>query len=204
MMPPEMCAMPEVITVMSSDWVMCGRYGRMVSGASVCPMKMLAATLSDSAPLAFMNAAHADGEQPHHELHHAQVVEDREQRRDEDDRRQHLEGEEHRVAGAVVAEHRGHDARPRLLVAERAEHEGGADVAEVEQPVDAPGRARRTAAGRGRLQHQQREERSAGRGPRPRSAGRWHDGRRRRSRRWSGSRAARPATAPWAAVRRRR
>ena len=26
--------------------------GRMVSGASVCPMKMLAATFSDSAPLA--------------------------------------------------------------------------------------------------------------------------------------------------------
>ncbi len=29
-----------------------GRYGRMVSGASVWPMKMLAATFSDSAPLA--------------------------------------------------------------------------------------------------------------------------------------------------------
>ena len=29
-----------------------GRNGRIVSGASVCPMKMLAATLSDSAPLA--------------------------------------------------------------------------------------------------------------------------------------------------------
>ena len=54
MMPPEMWAMPEVITVISSDRVICGRYGRIVSGASVCPMKMLAATLSDSAPLAFM------------------------------------------------------------------------------------------------------------------------------------------------------
>ena len=51
MIPPEMCAMPEVITVISSDSVMRGRYGRMVSGASVWPMKMLAATLSDSAPL---------------------------------------------------------------------------------------------------------------------------------------------------------
>ena len=50
MMPPEMCAIPDVITVISSDSVMRGRYGRMVSGASVCPMKMLAATLSDSAP----------------------------------------------------------------------------------------------------------------------------------------------------------
>jgi len=34
--------------------VISGRYGRMVSGASVCPMKMLAATFSDSAPLAPM------------------------------------------------------------------------------------------------------------------------------------------------------
>ncbi len=33
----------------------------MVSGASVCPMKMLAATFSDSAPLAFitLRIAHA-------------------------------------------------------------------------------------------------------------------------------------------------
>ena len=54
MMPPEMCAIPAVITVISSDSVMRGRYGRMVSGASVCPMKMLAATFSDSAPLAPM------------------------------------------------------------------------------------------------------------------------------------------------------
>ncbi len=42
------------MTVMSSDWVISGRYGRIVSGASVWPMKMLAATLSDSAPLARM------------------------------------------------------------------------------------------------------------------------------------------------------
>ena len=54
MMPPEMCAMPAVITVISSDCVISGRYGRIVSGASVWPMKMLAATLSDSAPLTFM------------------------------------------------------------------------------------------------------------------------------------------------------
>ena len=54
MMPPEMCAMPEVITVISSDCVIFGRYGRIVSGASVCPMKMLAATFSVSAPLAFI------------------------------------------------------------------------------------------------------------------------------------------------------
>ena len=52
MMPPETCAMPLVITVISSDCVRSGRNGRIVSGASVCPMKMLAATFSDSAPLA--------------------------------------------------------------------------------------------------------------------------------------------------------
>ena len=33
--PPETCAMPEVITVSNSDRVSLGRYGRMVSGASV-------------------------------------------------------------------------------------------------------------------------------------------------------------------------
>ena len=46
--------MPLVITVMSSERVRSGRNGRMVTGASVCPMKMLAATFSDSAPLAPM------------------------------------------------------------------------------------------------------------------------------------------------------
>ena len=43
--------MPLVMTVISSDRVMPGRKGRMVSGASVWPMKMEAATSSDSAPL---------------------------------------------------------------------------------------------------------------------------------------------------------
>jgi hypothetical protein len=44
--------MPAVITVMSSDIVILGRKGRMVSGASVCPMKIEAATSRLSAPLA--------------------------------------------------------------------------------------------------------------------------------------------------------
>ena len=52
MIPPETCAMPLVMMVISSDCVASGRNGRIVSGASVCPMKMLAATFSDSAPLA--------------------------------------------------------------------------------------------------------------------------------------------------------
>ena len=54
MIDPETCAMPLVITVINSERVRSGRNGRMVTGASVCPMKMLAATLSDSAPLAPM------------------------------------------------------------------------------------------------------------------------------------------------------
>ena len=44
--------MPQVMIVISSDSVSSGRYGRMVSGASVMLRKTLAATLSDSAPLA--------------------------------------------------------------------------------------------------------------------------------------------------------
>ena len=56
-MPPEMCAMPAVMTVISSDWSCSGRNGRIVSGASVWPMKMLAATFRDSAPHAPMTRA---------------------------------------------------------------------------------------------------------------------------------------------------
>ena len=47
--------MPLVITVISSERVSFGRNGRMVRGASVQPMKMLAATFNDSAPLVPMN-----------------------------------------------------------------------------------------------------------------------------------------------------
>ena len=43
------------MTVNSSDWVIPAINGRMVSGASVCPMKMDAATLVLSAPLARMS-----------------------------------------------------------------------------------------------------------------------------------------------------
>ncbi len=44
--------MPLTIMVNNSDSVRPAMNGRIVSGASVCPMKMLAATFSDSAPLA--------------------------------------------------------------------------------------------------------------------------------------------------------
>src|ERR1043166_9697301 len=48
---PEM-TQSELMTVMSSDCVISGRKGLIVRGASVWPMKILAATFSDSAPLA--------------------------------------------------------------------------------------------------------------------------------------------------------
>ena len=54
MMPPETWAMPLVMMVISSERVASGRNGRMVSGASVWPMKMLAATLRLSAPETFI------------------------------------------------------------------------------------------------------------------------------------------------------
>ena len=51
MMPPETWAIPAVMMVINSELVAPARKGRMVSGASVWPMKMLAATLVLSAPL---------------------------------------------------------------------------------------------------------------------------------------------------------
>src|SRR5205814_81727 len=54
MIEPETCAIPAVITVISSERVIRGRNGRIVRGASVCPMKMDAATLRLSAPLAWV------------------------------------------------------------------------------------------------------------------------------------------------------
>jgi len=52
----------------------------MVSGASVCPMKMLAATLRDSAPLAPHHASHHPGCCADDDLHHADVIENREKK----------------------------------------------------------------------------------------------------------------------------
>lgn len=39
---------PPAITAWISEWVMSARYGRMSSGASVCPTKIFPATLSVS------------------------------------------------------------------------------------------------------------------------------------------------------------
>ncbi len=48
---PETWAMPLAMMQNNSLCVRFARNGRIVSGASVCPMKILAATLVDSAPL---------------------------------------------------------------------------------------------------------------------------------------------------------
>src|SRR6267378_1844256 len=110
MIEPETCAIPAVITVINSESVMRGRKGRIVSGASVCPMKIDAARSHD--------LVHPDRERLHHDLHDAEVVHDREQRGDEDDRGHDLERE--------------HDADARVLLADFAEDEFRAGVGEAE------------------------------------------------------------------------
>ena len=80
----------------------------MVSGASVCPMKMLAATFMDSAPLVPITFCITTAIAAHQHLHDAQVIQDAEKRRNEDDDGQHLESEDgaEHVAGRaqLVAE----------------------------------------------------------------------------------------------------
>ena len=142
----------------------------MVSGASVWPMKMLAATFSDSAPLARMNAVHHDREQPDDELHDAEVVEDREQRGDEDDRRQHLNAKMSAYwppsGPSTFVMIRGHTSR----IAERAEDERRADVGEVEQLRDDDRRALwKTRLPDVGLEHDRARTRPAAPAPRPRS-----------------------------------
>ena len=104
MIEPEMWAIPEVITVISSERVIRGRNGRIVSGASVCPMKIEAATFRLSAPLAPMTRLITTREGAHDHLHDPEVVHDREQSGDEDDGGQDLEGEDHAEARVRLAQ----------------------------------------------------------------------------------------------------
>jgi hypothetical protein len=84
-------------------------------------MKMLAATFSDSAPLAFITRCIAE------------VIQDREQRRDKDDGRQHLERKNAGRLRAVRPKSADHDAAPQGRIAKSPEHEGGSDASEPEQ-----------------------------------------------------------------------
>ncbi len=77
----------------------------MVSGASVWPMKMLAATLVDSAPLAPITRCITTAIARTNTCITPKIIEDREQARNEDDDRQHLKSENHRLASAqLIAE----------------------------------------------------------------------------------------------------
>ena len=96
--------MPLVMMVISSDRVTSGRNGRIVSGASVWPMKMLAATLSDSAPLAPIRLVITRAAAFTMTCMTPEVIEHREKRGDEDDRRQRLEGEIKALRRILLAE----------------------------------------------------------------------------------------------------
>ena len=85
--------MPEVIIVINSLRVAPSRNGRMVSGASVWPMKILAATLVDSAPRGSHCSLHDPGDSLDDLLHETDVVHNGEEGRDKDDSGQHGEGE---------------------------------------------------------------------------------------------------------------
>ena len=97
--------MPLVMTVISSERVRSGRKGRMVSGASVCPMKMLAATLSDSAPLAPITRVMTQAAMRMMSLHDADS--DREWRKNAAMKMtvgKHLEGKDETEIGILLAE----------------------------------------------------------------------------------------------------
>ena len=134
--------MPLVMMVNSSDRVRPARNGRMVSGASVWPMKMLAATLSGFGAARAHDLLHAHGHALDDHLHHAEVIEDGEEGGDEDDDGQHLKGEDH-------AEGAG-------LRAQRAEDELAACFGVFEQRVDGDAGGLEDLAEVG-LQHQEGE-----------------------------------------------
>ncbi len=147
MMPPLTCAMPDVMTHISSDCVMRLMNGRMVSGASVCPMKTDAATFRLSAPLAPISLVITFAKARTMTAITPEVVQDREQRGDEDDRRQHLEREDE-------PDGLGADG-PAALDAKLAEDEFGADEGKVEQAVDLGSHPLEEDPAPGRLEHHQ-------------------------------------------------
>ena len=131
MMPPETWAMPLVMMVMSSLRVALERNGRMVSGASVWPMKMLAATFMLSAPRDAHGFEHDPGHAANDDLHEPDVIKHREECGDEDDGGQNLKGEDGAGTGwKQVAECAG------IGQAELAEQHSGARKGGGEHVVD--------------------------------------------------------------------
>ena len=138
--------------VMSSEVVAPARKGRMVRGASVWPMKMLAATLVDSAPLVPMVRNMIQATSADDALHDAEVVEHGKEGADEDDGGEDGEGEDGEgIAGSAeraedegravdgVGEQRGDDGRGGVedALAERPlDHEEGEEDLQAEAPGD--------------------------------------------------------------------
>ena len=85
--------MPLTMSANNSEFVMRGTYGFTMSGASVWPMKTLAETESVSAPLVPMRCTMTRAMTLHDALQDAVVIQHREKRGDEQDRRQRFEGE---------------------------------------------------------------------------------------------------------------
>ncbi len=106
------------MTVSNSDRVSRGRYGRMVSGASVCPRNSEAPDVERLGAAGAHQFGHDERKTPDNTLHDAQVIEDGEQGRDEHHRRQDAEGED-KAGRALVADERGAEDESRA-------REGGA------------------------------------------------------------------------------
>ncbi len=99
--------MPLVMMVISSERVTLGRNGRMVSGASVMSHEDAGGDVERLDTAGAHEAHHHLRQLADDELHHAVVIQDGEERGDEDDDGQHLEGEDHaelRHLGAQLAE----------------------------------------------------------------------------------------------------
>ena len=118
--------MPPTISVSSSDWVMRGTHGLTMSGASVWPMKSVGRHRERLGAAGPHQVHHRARHQRDHPLQDAVVVEDGEERRDEDDRRQRREGEHE-----PVRQHLAED----FLLGEIAEHERRAFPREREEPL---------------------------------------------------------------------
>ena len=111
MMPPETWAMPLVMMVISSLRVALARNGRMVSGASVWPMKMRGGHVHAFRAGDAHGLEHDPGHGADDDLHHADVVEHGEEGGDEDDGGQHLEGEDGAGLGADCRRRRSWEGR---------------------------------------------------------------------------------------------
>ena len=121
-------------------------------------MKMLAATFSDSAPLAPMTRFITDGKHAHYELHDAEVIENREQRGDENDGRQDLKGEDDAVLSARLAHNARHDVAPYGAIAERAENQRRADRRKLQQLANSVAEDLKSRLAGAGLEHDDRKQ----------------------------------------------